>query len=588
VATFLSTVTRYHASIRHIAGVNNSLSDFGSRNTKECDAPNCQICSFINELSDSVVRSVSIQDLMAGRAKIPYLSRSAWHASQQECPALRRTHAHLKSGTRPSRKATDVKDVKRYINVATIARDGLIVVKSKDAYSTGERIVIPRSAVDGLLTALHIKLKHPKLNQLKTVCHRYFYALDLDKRIELNINSCHLCASLKNVPHTLSEQSSSDPPEVVGVSFSTDIIKREKLNIMVVREYITSFTSTTLIPDESHQSLREGLIQLTLPLLPLGGPSAVVRADNATGFQRLENDPILSKHNISLEFGRRKNINKNPIAERAVQEMEEEISKLEPGGRAIDSTTLSVATCNLNSKLRNRGLSSREMLFQRDQFTHRQIPVKDLDLIEQQQELKKRNQPSSAYSKNPKKYLPTHTIVEIGDLVYLYSDRDKHRARDRYLVVSVDGDWCNIRKFAGDSLRKFSYRVKYSDCYKVPVSTQTSYSNYNEESDDASDAENTPQTQYIPSSDPLKIQEPYDYDPLESPDIPEDISGDIDHSTAIQPSIDTTDAISTPSIEKTTTNPTPTRMSSRPRKRAQLYEGSVCSLCLNNPCSCIS
>jgi hypothetical protein len=128
--------------------------------------------------------------------------------------------------------------------------------------------------------------------------------------------------------------------------------------------------------------------------------------------------------------------------------------------------------------------------------------------------------------------------------------------------------------------------VKYSDCYKVPVSTHTSYSNHNEESDDASDSETPPQ--YNPSNDHAKIQEPYDYDPLESPDIPEDISGDIDHSTATQPSIENTDTIPHPSIEKTTTNFTPTRMSSRPRKRTQLYEGSVCSLCLNNPCSCIS
>ena len=83
--------------------------------------------------------------------------------------------------------------------------------------------------------------------------------------------------------------------------------------------------------------------------------------------------------------------------------------KLELGGRAIGTTTLAVATSNSNSKLHNRGLLSREMLLQRDQFTHWQIPVKDLVLIEQQQELKKRNQPSSAYSKNPKKYPPTHT-----------------------------------------------------------------------------------------------------------------------------------------------------------------------------------
>ena len=77
------------------------------------------------------------------------------------------------------------------------------MVKSKDAYSTGERIIIPRSSVHGLLTALHIKLDHPLLSQLKAVSKRYFYALDLDKHIETNVSSCHHCASLKKIPHTM-------------------------------------------------------------------------------------------------------------------------------------------------------------------------------------------------------------------------------------------------------------------------------------------------------------------------------------------------------------------------------------------------
>ena len=39
------------------------------------------------------------------------------------------THAHLTQGTRPFKKLTNIKDVKRYLNVATIASDGLLVVK---------------------------------------------------------------------------------------------------------------------------------------------------------------------------------------------------------------------------------------------------------------------------------------------------------------------------------------------------------------------------------------------------------------------------------------------------------------------------
>ena len=58
--------------------------------------------------------------------------------------------------------------------------------------------------------------------------------------------------------------------------------------------------------------------------------------------------------------------------------------------------------------------------------------------------------------------------VEVGDLVYLYSDRNKSCVRNRYLVSATDGLWCNICKFGGSQLRSAAYRVKKSECYKVP------------------------------------------------------------------------------------------------------------------------
>ena len=40
-------------------------------------------------------------------------------------------------------------------------------------------------------------------------------------------------------------------------------------------------------------------------------------------------------------------------------------------------------------------------------------------------------------------------LIDVSDLVYLHSDRNKSLARDRYLVVSVDPPFCNIKKFVG-------------------------------------------------------------------------------------------------------------------------------------------
>ena len=104
VTTFLTSVSRYHVSVRHLAGSANVPSDFASRNAPDCDDPTCQICAFISRTEDSVVRNVSVGDIMEGNAKAPFTSRNAWLSTQAECPDLRRVHAHLKQGTRPSKK----------------------------------------------------------------------------------------------------------------------------------------------------------------------------------------------------------------------------------------------------------------------------------------------------------------------------------------------------------------------------------------------------------------------------------------------------------------------------------------------------
>lgn len=103
VTTFLSVVSRYQVTVSHLSGRANILSDFASRNAPLCIEPNCQICCFISRTEDSVVRSVSIHDVLNDDTRLPFTTRSAWSSIQSECADLRRTHAHLKQGTRPSK-----------------------------------------------------------------------------------------------------------------------------------------------------------------------------------------------------------------------------------------------------------------------------------------------------------------------------------------------------------------------------------------------------------------------------------------------------------------------------------------------------
>ena len=185
VSTFLSTLSRYQASVRHVSGSAILPSHFSSPNAAPCEDEACQVCAFTKFTQESVIRGISTQDILSGNKHLPFTIRTAWLTTQAECPDLRRTHAHLQQGTRPSKKLTNMRDVKRYLNVATIAKDGLLVVKRNEPLApTRECIVVPRQVLEGLLTALHIQLGHPSSHQLKAVTKRYLYALDIDKAID--------------------------------------------------------------------------------------------------------------------------------------------------------------------------------------------------------------------------------------------------------------------------------------------------------------------------------------------------------------------------------------------------------------------
>ena len=233
------------------------------------------------------------------------------------------------------------------------------------------------------MTALHIQLSHPSCHQLKMVVKRYLYALDLDKTVSRLSDGCHSCAALQ--PHVLTS------------------------------------------PLPHHRTL----LVARLEVRPMDGPPAVMRTDPAPGLKALVDDPLLKKHRITIELGQAKNPNKNPVAERAVQELETELLRQEPLDRAVSPLTVAVATSALHCRIRSRGLSSREMWTQRDQFSNQPLPLADDNLIALQHEQRLSNHPHSERSKDPLHNRRPTPLIDVGDLVYLHSDRNKSRARDR-------------------------------------------------------------------------------------------------------------------------------------------------------------
>ena len=138
VYTFLSTVSRYRVEIHHVAGASILPYDFASRNTPDCEDMACQVCNFIKTKETSAIYRTSVSDVLAGEVHHPFTSRTAWLSIQAECSDLRRTHAHLRQGTRPSRKITKIKDVKRYLRIRKYHywMSSLRVVTQTSTYST--------------------------------------------------------------------------------------------------------------------------------------------------------------------------------------------------------------------------------------------------------------------------------------------------------------------------------------------------------------------------------------------------------------------------------------------------------------------
>jgi hypothetical protein len=99
---------------------------------------------------------------------------------------------------------------------------------------------------------------------MQLVMKRYFYALGLVKAIENVCTTCHVCASLKKFPDQFVPQSSEEQNETFGIMFAADVLKRNCQLILLLREYVTSYTVAYLMPDDKRDTLRQAILRLWL------------------------------------------------------------------------------------------------------------------------------------------------------------------------------------------------------------------------------------------------------------------------------------------------------------------------------------
>ena len=95
VMTFLTAVCRYQVEVNHIAGVKIPFTDYASRHPIECTDKSCQVCKFVEEFAEGVVRKLSVKDVIDGHAQMPFTNRQSWLDSQKQCQDLRKVHAFV-------------------------------------------------------------------------------------------------------------------------------------------------------------------------------------------------------------------------------------------------------------------------------------------------------------------------------------------------------------------------------------------------------------------------------------------------------------------------------------------------------------
>ena len=489
VTYFLSTLAAYPVDVVYRKG-DGHPGDYDSRHTVACDLEKCQVCQFAFELagptamesmfSDETmtqVNKVDVEDVLAGNVPVPFSQASGWKNIQHENPTLRKLRLHMEGGTIPKRRVRGQTELKRLYDLFTkskisISREDILVHQEHDNLgNVTETILVPSQIMKGLVLALHNKFTCPTRLELGRLMRRYWFSLGLTKVIEEVWQSCPRCQAAKNVPKEIFEQSTVKT-ENFGKNWAADVIRGDSQFIFCAREKLSSFTVAQLIISEGQGPLREAIISTTAELIPQDG--LIMQVDNCPAFQALRGDAELARFGITLDLGREKNKNSNPVAEKGVKEFREEKKRIKPHGGSISAAELTIIIASLNRRIRNRNLSAREIITRRDQITNKSLNLEDSALAEDQFNIRMKNHPASAKSKARTETLAQEELVWPGALVVIKKDLNKLRVRETYLVVKLDEiepQFCWIKKFENQCRGK-DYKVKLTEVELVPGQTK--------------------------------------------------------------------------------------------------------------------
>ena len=442
ISAFLTEISSLNIEFKHTPGSKLEYSDYASRHAITCPENSCQVCKYLKDLvftADNVVGAVKVEDIERGNICMPFTQQSAWRQAQSQDRTLQTLVELIKTGQTPEKRKTcnDFTTLKLLYNLhckgsLKISSQGLITVTNNQ--ETGDQtqaIVVPQALYPGLAHSIHLKTMHSSKQQLQRLMCRYFYAVGHQRMVAEVIDNCHTCLSLKQLPKELFPETTGEV-KGFGSHFACDVMVRHSQKILLIREKLTQYTHGCILANETGQDIMTAIIKLIVDKVPDYGTT--IRTDNASTFQKvssMSNVPgsWLEKFNIRIEMGDTFNHNRNPIAENLVKECHKEINKAGFADSPLDECQLAVVIRNINSRIRNRGLSAKEMCFMRDQATNRNIAHNDDQLQASQKE--KRIQ---SHNKVP----PVKVTYDTGDTVMIKDQLSKTKPREKFIVVDPD------------------------------------------------------------------------------------------------------------------------------------------------------
>ena len=503
LATFTNNIQKYPIVMQHGSGklLQNIGADYIGRNAVECKDDKCAVCKFVDEKSQTILSNIfslissdnsisqSEVDLksyspnwravLAESKNIPIGNIQAWIQLQSNDEAIQEAIRLLKSGQIPPKDARNISEIRNYVSKCKFSSSSKLLVKEDPIlydYKKDEKIVVPNWFLLPLLTQMHQDQDCPEPNQLNKVFDRYFYGYQVGNLFRQVSEDCRVCQARKKIPKDLKHFQSITNPGSPGENFVADVMRRSKQFIFTTRDAFSDFVTACLIKSEKAEDLKEGLITTTSALRRKS--PITVRVDNAPAFQSLvkAKDKDLKKLNVTIELSDSKNKNGVAIVDKAIQELEKEIVAISPENKPISASELARATIALNSRIRNRDLSSYEIMFSREQATGTNILLDDKTLAEKKWQLKNENHKYSEKSKYPRGTEPTKAGAEKGDFVFLKEDGGKHKLRDPYLVLKCEGDNVILTKMLhtlnkDEQTKMSSKKIKahQSDIYKSNI-----------------------------------------------------------------------------------------------------------------------